>query len=231
MSAAVLPPVTGFHDKTILSPPSTPSSSRANESVDWETKYHEVSDLLQETRAELDEFQTSSKELEEELERELESTERQMTDLRNRVERVERERDDCKGKLANLQGTHNTTVNSLQRELDALRQQHSLIKVQLRELEVGNDDLERSERAVSSSLADLEGRYARALEEKILLEHELQDRAALEEDMQRMKDELREANEETTILKEQNTRLSEQYNAMDEQNRSLSDEMSRLKEE
>ncbi|CAE6419794.1 unnamed protein product [Rhizoctonia solani] len=231
MSAAVLSPVTALHDKSILSPPSTPSSSRANDSVDWETKYHEVSDLLQETRAELDEFQTSSKELEEELERELESTERQMTDLRNRVERVERERDDCKGKLANLQGTHNTTVNSLQRELDALRQQHALIKVQLRELEVGNDDLERSERAVSSSLADLEGRYARALEEKILLEHELQDRVALEEDMQRLKDELREANEETTILKEQNTRLSEQYNAMDEQNRSLSDEMSRLKEE
>jgi chromosome segregation ATPase len=157
-----------------------------------------------------DEFQTSSKELEEELERELESTERQMTDLRNRVERVERERDDCKSKLSNLQGTHNTTVNSLQRELDgafyetcpnelkanlivlaALRQQHSLIKVQLRELEVGNDDLERSERAVSSSLADLEGRYARALEEKIMLEHELQDRVALEEDMQRLKDELR----------------------------------------
>lgn len=157
-----------------------------------------------------DEFQTSSKELEEELERELESTERQMADLRNRVERVERERDDCKGKLANLQGTHNTTVNSLQRELDgrfvglscrkhgadsvllaALRQQHALIKVQLRELEVGNDDLERSEREVSSSLADLEGRYARALEEKIMLEHELQDRVALEADMQRLKDELR----------------------------------------
>lgn len=41
-----------------------------------------------------------------------------MSDLRNRVERVERERDDSKAKLTNLQGTHNTTVNSLQRELD-----------------------------------------------------------------------------------------------------------------
>ncbi|CUA72771.1 Nuclear distribution protein nudE homolog 1 [Ustilago maydis 521] [Rhizoctonia solani] len=231
MSTAVLSPVTALHDRTTLSPPSTPSSSRPNDSVDWETKYHEVSDLLQETRAELDEFQTSSKELEEELERELETTERQMTDLRNRVERVERERDDCKSKLSNLQGTHNTTVNSLQRELDALRQQYSLMKVQLRELEVGNDDLERSERAVSSSLADLEARYARALEEKILLEHELQDRAALEEDMQRLKDELREANEESAIFREQNTRLSDQYTTMDEQNRSLSDEISRLKEE
>lgn len=230
MAAAVLPPVTALHDR-MTSPPSTPSSRAANDSLDWEAKYHEVSELLQETRAELDEFQTSSKELEEELERELESTERQMSDLRNRVERVERERDDCKGKLATLQGTHNTTVNSLQRELDALRQQHALIKVQLRELEVGNDDLERSEREVSSSLADLEGRYAKALEEKIMLEHELQDRVTLEEDMQRLRDELREANEETSIMKEQNTRLSDQYHSAEEQNRALSDEVARLREE
>ncbi|QRV85040.1 hypothetical protein RhiJN_13056 [Ceratobasidium sp. AG-Ba] len=213
------------------SPPHTPSSNVSASGVDWEAKYHEVSELLQETRAELDEFQTSSKELEEELERELESTEQQMTDLRNKIERVERERDDCKSKLATLQGTHNTTVNSLQRELDALRQQHALIKVQLRELEVGNDDLERSERAVSSSLADLEGRYARALEEKILLEHELQDRVVLEEDIQRLRDELRDANEESTILREQNTRLTEQHCTMDEQNKSLSDQLSRTREE
>ncbi|KDN42020.1 hypothetical protein RSAG8_07065, partial [Rhizoctonia solani AG-8 WAC10335] len=106
-----------------------------------------------------------------------------------------------------------------------------MMRVQLRELEVGNDDLERSERAVSSSLADLEGRYARALEEKIMLEHELQDRVTLEEDMQRLRDELREATEESTILKEQNTRLSEQYTATDGRNRSLFDEISRLKEE
>lgn len=46
-------------------------------------------------------------------------------------------------------------------------------------------------RAVVSSLEDLETKYARALEEKILLEHELQDKASVEEDMQRLRDELR----------------------------------------
>lgn len=44
---------------------------------------------------------------------------------------------------------------------------------------------------MASSLEDLEQKYARALEEKILLEHELQDKASLEEDMQRLRDELR----------------------------------------
>lgn len=56
---------------------------------------------------------------------------------------------------------------------------------------MGNDDLERNERAVSSSLADIEAKYSRALEEKILLEHELLDKANLEEECQRLKDELR----------------------------------------
>jgi predicted RNase H-like nuclease (RuvC/YqgF family) len=90
-----------------------------------------------------------------------------------------------------LQTNHNTTTASLQRELDSLRQENQKVKVQLRELEMGNDDLERNERAVASSLSDVEAKYARALEEKILLEHELLDKAHLEEECQRLKDELR----------------------------------------
>lgn len=61
----------------------------------------------------------------------------------------------------------------------------------MRELEMGNDDLERNERAVSSSLADIESKYAKALEEKILIEHELLDKANVEEECQRLKDEIR----------------------------------------
>ena len=90
-----------------------------------------------------------------------------------------------------FQTKHNSTTTSLQRELDQLRQELQKTKVQLRELEMGNDDLERTERAVSSSLADAEAKYSRALEEKILLEHELIDKANLEEQCQRFKDELR----------------------------------------
>ena len=92
-----------------------------------------------------------------------------------------------------LQTLHNTTTTSLQRELDTLRQEHQKIKIQLRELEMGNDDLERNERAITSSLADAEQRYSRVLEEKILLEHELLDKANVEEESQRLKDELRGA--------------------------------------
>ncbi|KAH9837086.1 uncharacterized protein C8Q71DRAFT_756756 [Rhodofomes roseus] len=172
-------------------------------STDWKAKYMEVADMLAETRAELDDFHGSSKELEEELERELERTEKAQQDLKVKVARAEHERDEWKSKFMSLQTTHNMTTTSLQRELDTLRGEHQKIKVQLRELEMGNDDLERNERAISSSLADVESKYGRVLEEKILLEHELMDKANVEEECQRLKDELRDANEEINIMKDQ----------------------------
>ena len=92
-----------------------------------------------------------------------------------------------------LQTTHNTTTTSLQRELDTIRKEHQKLQIQLRELEMGNDDIERNERAISSSLADIEQKYSRVLDEKILLEHELLDKATVEEECQRVKDELRGA--------------------------------------
>ena len=96
-------------------------------------------------------------------------------------------------KFVALQTTHNTTTASLQRELDQLRQAHHTLKIQMRELEMGNDDLERNERAISSSLADVEAKYGKTLEEKILLEHELLDKANVEEECQRLRDEVRGA--------------------------------------
>lgn len=164
--------------------------------------------MLAETKAELDEFHHASKELEAELEAELARTEKSQQDLKVKVSKAESERDDWKvrrvfisrfhqltsapkSKFMALQTAHNTTTTSLQRELDRLRQEYQQLKVQLRELEMGNDDLERNERAVSSSLADMETKYSRVLEEKILLEQELLEKVSLEEGAQRLKDELR----------------------------------------
>ncbi|KAJ2928837.1 hypothetical protein H1R20_g8265, partial [Candolleomyces eurysporus] len=169
--------------------------------TDWRAKYNEVVDMLAETKAELDEFHHASKELEAELESELARTEKSQQDLRIKVSKAESERDDWKSKFMSLQTAHNTTTTSLQRELDRLRQEYQQLKVQMRELEMGNDDLERTERAVSSSLADMETKYSRVLEEKILLEQELLEKVSLEEGTQRLKDELRDANEEISMLK------------------------------
>ena len=52
--------------------------------------------MLAETRAELDDFHHSSKELEEELERELDRTEKAQQDLKVKISKAESERDDWK---------------------------------------------------------------------------------------------------------------------------------------
>ncbi|KAG6879725.1 hypothetical protein C0992_012328 [Termitomyces sp. T32_za158] len=198
--------------------------------TDWRAKYNEVADMLAETRAELDDFHHASKDLEAELENELQRTEKAQQELKVKAIRAESERDEWKNKFMSLQTNHNTTTASLQRELDKLRQDFQQAKIQLRDLEMGNDDLERNERAVSSSLADMEAKYSRALEEKILLEHELLEKASLEEDSQRLRDELRgmcgwvsavaqlifltDANVEISILKDQVTSLTNQLSKL-----------------
>ena len=52
--------------------------------------------MLAETRAELDDFQVSSRELEEELERELERTEKAQKDLKVKAAKAEQEKDEWK---------------------------------------------------------------------------------------------------------------------------------------
>lgn len=69
--------------------------------TDWKAKYIEVADMLAETRAELDDFQVSSRELEEELERELERTEKAQQELKVKAAKAEQEKDEWK-----VRGTH-----------------------------------------------------------------------------------------------------------------------------
>lgn len=87
----------------------------------------------------------------------------------------------------------NDTATRIQQELNAQRQALATYKSQVVELELGNDDLERNERAAAASFKDLELRYTQLLEDKILLENELSEKLALQEENQRLKDELRGA--------------------------------------
>lgn len=96
----------------------------------------------------------------------------------------------------------------MQREMDNLRSERDKTLIALRDLEMGNDELERNERFVAgallhsitnaslnrvavSSLLDLESKYNRAIEEKTLLEQDLAQKDELEAETQRLKDELR----------------------------------------
>ena len=58
-----------------------------------------VAEMLAETRAELDEFQVASRELEAELEAELHRTEKAQQDLKVKAARAEAERDEWKARF------------------------------------------------------------------------------------------------------------------------------------
>ncbi|KAI9634142.1 uncharacterized protein MKK02DRAFT_38814 [Dioszegia hungarica] len=182
--------------------------SSSDEAAYYRDKYRRVADFLEETRAELDEFQASSKELEDELEKELAATEKQQAELKDRIKRLEGEKEEWKAKHIGAQKMHSSTVSAMQREMDNLRSERDKTLVALRDLEMGNDELERNERVAVSSLLDLESKYNRAIEEKTLLEQEVVQKAEVEEEFQRMKDELRDANDQISILRDQLSRTA-----------------------
>ncbi|WVN86492.1 uncharacterized protein L203_101656 [Cryptococcus depauperatus CBS 7841] len=178
------------------------------EMVYYRSKFREALDMLTDTRAELEEFQQSSKELEDEMEQELAANERQQTDLKDKIKKLEYEKDELRSKSVTLQKTHSLTIASMQREMDNLRSERDKTLIALRELEMGNDQLERNERVAVSSLLDLESKYNRAIEEKTLLEQDLTSKEELEAELQRLKDELRDANEEINHLKDHLVRVT-----------------------
>lgn len=88
---------------------------------------------------------------------------------------------------------HNKTLNEMSKELAQLRESHNIYKNKLRDMELDNDELENAERMVRSSLNDIEQRYNQQMEKAALLEQEVIDKSHLEEDNQRLRDEIRGA--------------------------------------
>ncbi|CAG8603934.1 9899_t:CDS:2 [Ambispora leptoticha] len=158
---------------------------------------------LTETQATLEEFQQSSRELEEELERELEQSEKRCNDLKIKNEQLKNEVDEWKQKYYQSKSEANISTTQMQKELDNLRSLQEKYMVETRELELYNDELERTERAAQSSLMDLESKYNKAIERNVLLENELEGKNQLIVQVQRLKDELRDINIEMAILKNQ----------------------------
>jgi predicted nucleic acid-binding Zn-ribbon protein len=64
----------------------------------WRAHSENLENTLQDTRAALDEFQVSSRELEEELEKELQTTEKAYNDLKSRCEHFKRDAENWKVK-------------------------------------------------------------------------------------------------------------------------------------
>ncbi|KAI8342837.1 hypothetical protein BC941DRAFT_149406 [Chlamydoabsidia padenii] len=196
----------------------------AQDELDYYRNHAEnLENTLQETRAALDEFQISSRELEEELEKELQTTEKAYKELKSQCERSRRDADEWKTKFTDAKHEQNITMMQMQREIDILRATEEMFRKKILELELDNDDLERTERAATSSLTDLEVKLNKAIERNVILENEIATKDNLTEQAQRLKDELNEVNQELSVYRnktsKQKTRLEDIESQLEATNR------------
>ncbi|XP_062508176.1 nuclear distribution protein nudE-like 1 [Corticium candelabrum] len=175
----------------------TPALSSAEEEIlYWRRKAEETEQSLQEARLELDEFQEGSRELEAELEAQLEQAESKAREMDVLKTRLEMENEALKERLEAVQNESFVMVSSLQEEIATLTLHRDTLQKYVRELEQSNDDLERLQRATVASLEDFDAQLNRAIERNAFLETELDDKATLQESVQRLKDEARDLRSE-----------------------------------
>lgn len=203
------------------SPPNTNTSSKAAIAY-YKTQYEQL-------ESELVDFQASSRELEAELEKDIEASEKRERRLKEKVESLGYEVDEwkvCMRRLirrfvtcsSNVMKTSlktkykqakteaNSAQNTLQKEITTLRDGNRTLLLKLRDIEVANDDYERQARHTTVSLEDLDSKYNVSIERGVLLEEEIkmgeQEREDLRIENQHLRDELNDLKIETHIIKE-----------------------------
>ena len=182
---------------------SLPSSPAPGASPEESLKFYKSQYEILE--AELAEFQASSKDLEAELERDIEQAEKrerqlkeQASDLRYSVEEWKEKHKQAKSEAATAQA-------SLEREIKNLRQENLNFRQRVRDIEVANDDYERKQRTTEVSLEDLESKHNQTIERAVMLEEEVkvgeQERESLRIETQRLKDEFSDYRIEAEIVR------------------------------
>ena len=169
------------------SSPLRPGASRDEELEYYKRQYEQL-------ETDLADYQASSKELEDQLEKDVDAAEKNERKLREQVEKLNFEVDEWKGKHKQAKAEANSAQNTLQKEITTIREQHRGLTLKLRDIEVANDDYERQARNTTSSMEDLESKLNVAIERGVLMEEEIrigeQEREGLRIEAQRLRDEL-----------------------------------------
>ncbi|XP_003740746.1 nuclear distribution protein nudE-like 1 [Galendromus occidentalis] len=168
--------------------------SLQDEVVWYKQKYDEC-------QAELEEFQTSSKELELELETQLMQLEKENRDLKSVNQKLEQERDVYAEKFTLVTTELKEQLEQLDDDLNKERSFNEELQRHVRGLEQNNDDLERAKRALAASLEEFESRLNNAIERNAFLESELDEKEQLSAMVQRLKEETRDLKQELHVQK------------------------------
>lgn len=178
------------------SSPLRPGASRDEELEYYKRQYEQL-------EADLTDFQASSKELEDQLEKDVDAAEKNERKLRQQVEKLNFEVEEWKAKHKQAKTEANSAQNALQKEITTIREQHRNLALKLRDIEVTNDDYERQARNTTSSLEDLEQKLNVSIERGVLMEEEIKtgerEREGLRVETQRLRDELGDLKVESEI--------------------------------
>lgn len=178
-------------------------SSDAEAAAYWKRKAVEWKTAAETNKDELDEFQEGSKELEHELETQLEQEELKNKELKSLTNRLQLENEQLRDKLEQCSRDYHFQINELETELAEIKGIKDKLHRYVRELEQQNDDLERAKRSTLASLEDFEGRMNNAIERNAYLESELDEKDNLKAAVQRLKDETRDLRSELKVLNPQ----------------------------
>lgn len=181
-----------------------------DEALYWKQIAEDYIQKLQDVRDEFDEFQEGSRELEHELEAQLEQYEQRVKDLVNTKSSLEEENEMLKEKLESTSRDTYLQITALQDENAQVKAVKEEMSKYIRELEQGNDDLERSKRATICSLEEFDARLNSAIERNAFLENELEEKEELMITVQRLKDEGRDLKADLALnSKQRHQSLSE----------------------
>merc|ERR550519_2024210 len=178
-------------------------ASPSEEASYWRAKAGEWRRVAEAAKEELDEFQEGSRELEVELEAQLEQAEVKTKDMKGLSNRLMMENEQLKDKLEQCTREYHFQINELETELAEIKGIKDKLHRYVRELEQQNDDLERAKRSTLASLEDFESRMNAAIERNAFLESELDEKEQLKSAVQRLKDETRDLRSELNVLNPQ----------------------------
>ncbi|ELR13289.1 uncharacterized protein ACA1_237820 [Acanthamoeba castellanii str. Neff] len=204
------------------------------EVAEWRSKAEERREEMEEVEASFAEFMESSKALEQEMERDLQRSEKKNDETSRALSLLKLQHEDLLAKHARVTEeyakqlerqqvarthTGHTDACDRQAETETLRSELKVIGVKKRQLEQDNDDLGRRERESSASVADLGEKLDKAIEENACLQSELEEaRSRTEELIQRLKEEISEQKSELAVRAQQIGKLTLQ--ALDAQEQS-----------
>ena len=176
-------------------------ASPEEEAAYWKSQATDYRLRYEETALELEEFQISSRELEAELEAQLEQAEAKVRELTSANQRLQMDGEALMDRNREIQTESHRQINALADDLGSISKTKEELVTYVRELEMSNDALENSKRQTISTLEDFEQRLNQALERNAYLENELEEKDQLHATIQRLKDEARDLRLEMSLKK------------------------------